>query len=755
MKINRALSIVLAALMVVAMLPAYAFASTAGTVTIAGDSGFVSAPAGTYSKLTYTATYSSGGDSVTDPTAFSWEVTEDDAPATDVWCVDGEFIVAGGASGTYNIVATHKATGIESAEFPVVVTASTLYDWSTNVPTSGAKLATTDADGNAYHAGTGSSSSDINLTNNSSNIKTVRLRVRKPSANTKTIVIEDKNWKNSLKTADVAGTTDKYNIYQNNNGKAYYICDGTGAYVQLDKDEWYEISYEFYINESKVAVRIDDVPQKFKASSGIVEQLSYDVTGTNSFRAYIDIDDAVAFSGVEYSPDLEIESVEKEIIVPQAEGSKAYIQLTASSLIYGSENITWSIPQTTGVSIDEATGLVTVTNAASAGTVKVTATQAGMTSETAITLKVVNEDFEAYDVGATPSNWFYSSVASDDASNQYHSKQSSMDYIGWYFRNVKDVAKYGSMVIEFKFKCSTKSAKAAIRRSDSSNWTDDYVNLGLPSGWTSAKMVYNNTKNANGKYTLTAFVGDEMRVYNQELAFSGDLTSVAIHADAIDDFKVYGVDFAVPEAYDVALSNTAPGSELALSYKYYNEGIVAENGTEIVWSYADAENSAEWTPLSEYDDKTSIDASTTATLKGKYVKAVVTPKCVNPYTNEAVAGTPAEAVALIDDVVLSSECTVDGSAFDIANDLLAAGKTLSYTLSANQIQETAETYMVVAATYTADGKELLSADAKELTTEKDVVKSITVSATKTGDSIIKLFVFKKADISPVIYNLIK
>ena len=99
MKINRALSIVLAALMVVAMLPAYAFASTAGTVTIAGDSGFVSAPAGTYSKLTYTATYSSGGDIVTDPTAFNWEVTEDDAPATDVWCVDGEFIVSGGASG--------------------------------------------------------------------------------------------------------------------------------------------------------------------------------------------------------------------------------------------------------------------------------------------------------------------------------------------------------------------------------------------------------------------------------------------------------------------------------------------------------------------------------------------------------------------------------------------------------------------------------------------------------------------------------
>lgn len=751
MKINRAFSIVLVALMVVAMLPASAFASATGTVTIAGNSGFVSAPTGAYSKLTYTATYSSGGDVVTDPTAFSWEVTKDGAPATDVWCVDGEFIVSGGASGTYHIVATHKATGIESEEFPVVVTASTLYDWSNNIPASGAKAVTLEENGNAYHAGGGTWASDLDLTNNSSNIKTVRLKVRTPSTCTSSTALEDKSWSNSLKISAVTGTN-KYNIYQKSSSN-YYICDDTGAYVQFDRDRWYEFSYEYNVSDGKATVRIEDVIQKFKVGSDIVDRVPYVTTGTstNAFRAYIDIDDAVTFSGVEYSPDLKIENPEKEIIVPQADGNKAYIQLAASSLIHGSENIIWSVPATNGVSIDANTGLVTVTNAASAGTVKVTATQAGMTAEIDITLKVVNEDFEAYDVGVTPSPWFYSNVASE-GDGQYNSKATGKDYIGRTSTDVNDVVKSGSMVIEFKFK---GNAKSTVRRTDTTNWTDDYVNLGSPSSWTVAKMVYNNTKNANGKYTLTAFVGDEMLVYNQELVFSGGLSNIAIHAASIDDFKVYGVDFAVPAAYDVALSNTAPGSELALSYKYYNEGSVAENGTEIVWSYADSRDSSEWTPLSDYGDKTSIDASKTAALKGKYVKAVVTPKCVNPYTNEVVAGAPEEAVALIDDVALSAECTVDGSAFDIDSNFLDAGKTLSYTLSANQIQETPVTYMVVAATYTADGKELLFADAKDLTTVKDTEQSITVSATKTEDSIIKIFVFKKVDISPVIYKPVK
>ena len=64
MKINRALSIVLVALMLVAMLPTFAFAAGTGTVTIAGNSEFVSAPVGEYSKLTYVATYNSGVEGV-------------------------------------------------------------------------------------------------------------------------------------------------------------------------------------------------------------------------------------------------------------------------------------------------------------------------------------------------------------------------------------------------------------------------------------------------------------------------------------------------------------------------------------------------------------------------------------------------------------------------------------------------------------------------------------------------------------------
>lgn len=754
MKINRALSIVLVALMLVAMLPTFTFASATGTVTIAGNSEFVSAPVGTYSKLTYTAAYSDGqAAEISDPTAFSWEVTKGGTPATDVWCVDGEFIVAGGASGTYNIVATHKATGAKSAAFPVAVTASTLYDWSTNIPASGAKAVTTDTDGNAYHAGADNGYSNFTYATTGgleSGVKTVQLKFRFPEGvyGYKTVLGDTAQWKENIKTSNITADNKTFTLYRQSNGINYAVCDLSGKEKVFNVGSWYELSLAFDLNSGTCDLYVDGELCKIKSDKVIAW---YNGSSTSAFRFYTNADDAVTYSGIPYSPDLEIGSVEKEIIVPQADGNKAYIQLTASSLIYGSENITWSVPATAGVSIDANTGLVTVTNAASAGTVKVTATQAGMTAETDITLKVVNEDFEAYDVGKAPSPWFYSNIASD-GDGKYISISGS--YIGRSSTDVNDVVKSGSMVIEFKFKGDNK-AKAGVRRADANNWTDDYVHFGSHSSWTAAKMVYNNSKNANGKYTLTAFVGDEMLVYNQELVFSGDIGNITIYVDSIDDFKMYGVDFAVPAAYDVALSNTAPGSELALSYKYYNEGSVAESGTEIVWSYADSKDSANWTDLTEYNNKTSIDAAKTATLKGKYVKAVVTPKCVNPYTNEVVAGAPVEKVVVIDDVLLSSNYTVDGNSFNIDSDFLAAGKTLSYTFGATQIQDDAVTYMVVAAKYTADGKELLSADAKELTTEKDALKSITVSATKTEDSIIKLFVFKKADISPVIYNPVK
>jgi len=779
MKINRALSIVLVALMLVAMLPTFAFAAGTGTVTISGNSEFVSAPVGEYSKLTYVATYNSGEEGatdVTDPTAFSWEVTEDGVAATDVWCVDGEFIVKGGATGTYNITATHKETGLKSADFSVTVTASTVRN--------GDDGAGEDTDGNKYYnTNLNISTDDYHLSSGQpdAGFKTLNFRFKISSdgfsSGKKRILCDTTGWKDPIGARNnVEGTpSDKFAL-ASEAGVFSPVCDLSGNIKFLDYDTWYELSVVFDVpSDITVIPRITDlwlegehcktwnvgnkiVNDSVALNDGVIENL----------RFYPNSDDIVMYSGAPYFPAPVIKET-GEIYIPQASGVKNYVQLSASSIIYGSDGITWSIPETPGVSIDANTGLVTVTNEAVAGTVKVTATQQGFTGTADLVLKVISEDFEAGGNNGVPGSntklpWFYSVVASEDNGNQYAeygNDTGNHGFIGNYpidARNPESqkidessITADGSMVMEFKFKRSG----GANTRFIFDNIHTKSINLGSSEDWATAKLVYSTPKNLGDTYILNAIVDGELIYHNYVCDENVGLYRIQFQTEAIDDFKLYGADFAVPEVYDVTLPDTAPGSELALTYKYFNEGSVAENGTEIVWSYADSENSENWTDLTAFDNKTAIDAETTATLKGKYVKAVVTPKTVNPYTNEVVAGASAEAVALIDDVVLSTECTVDGNSFNIDSDSLAAGKTLSYTISATQIQEDAETYMVVAATYTADGKELLAADAKDLTTEKGDAKSVTVSATKAEDSMIKVFVFKKADISPVIYNPVK
>lgn len=424
MKINRALSIVLVALMVVAMLPAFAFASATGTVTITGNSSFVSAPEGTYSKLTYVAAYSDGQAVVTDnPKAFSWKVTENGAPATDVWCVDGEFIVSGGAEGTYNIVATHKATGTKSADFPVTVTTSTVYDWSTK-----------------FLSG----------------------------YNTKNLVTED--------------------------GNTYYK-----AIIDID------CSGDSALNEGVKTVNL-----KFKVPEG---------TDTSKHNAYIIR-----------------ENVDKN----------SFITATSDTTYYTLPDNTFALTRKGGswLPLCDVSGNV----------------------------KALNYD-----------RWYELSVVFDLPD----SESGNAEIIGLYL---------------------------------------------------------------DGEYCKTRLV---------------------------------------------------------------NKDVIYES---VSWEHANTSKLRFGQPS---DD-------------------------IVMYSGEPYSG-----------VIPSSEYTVDGAAFDIDSDTLAVGKTLSYTFSANQIQDTAETYMVVAAKYTADGKELLTADAKDLTTVAGSKISVTVSAEKTEGSIIKVFVFKKADISPVIYNPVK
>ncbi|MBR5218094.1 MAG: hypothetical protein IKV89_00040, partial [Clostridia bacterium] len=314
MKINRALSIVLAALMVVAMLPAYAFASAAGTVTISGNSSFVSAPSGTYSKQTYTAVYND----VTDPKAFSWEVTKDGVLATDVWCVDGEFIVAGGANGTYNIVATHKATGAKSAEFPVTVTASVLYDYDNNIPPDNnitTDKLTTEADGNKYYNTV--TVIDYSLAGSGvAEFKTFSFKFKVPTGtgfgnwNQYDLVLDRSSYKGPIIATDYSldgVPTGKYTLAVKGSGSFFPLCDAKGNYKPLDFDTWYELSVVFEIpvsgNPKVAALYLEDEYYKTRTIGGAINESGVDLAGTGASRwnFYSSCDDIVMYSGAPYS----------------------------------------------------------------------------------------------------------------------------------------------------------------------------------------------------------------------------------------------------------------------------------------------------------------------------------------------------------------------------------------------------------------------------------------------------------------------
>jgi len=732
MRINRALCIVLAALLICTVLPVVSFAS--GTVTVSGEANFVSAPEGTYSKLAYTATYDNGTDAaITDPAAFTWEVTEDGTPATDVFCINGELIVAGGAEGTYVLTATHTASGTKSADFPITVTKST------SMYTDGEILAAT----NTKLSLTLSDSQNI-----TSGVKTVTFKFRIPSTatgNSEKFLTEEKGWKESIK---VSASSTTFRLYRNYSG-TNYIKNQDGEDVTFNYDTWYEFAYVYDMTNSKYSVYIDGKPCKISSASEVPF-----VSGMSSHNYYVynDICDAVAFSGVEYTPSVEIES-DNTILIPQASGKKTHCEFSASSLFYGSDNITWSIPEITGVSIDENTGVITVTDEASAGNVTVTATQNGLTGTATLNLIAINEDFSSYTEGSTLTSPFVGSPKPAlDGTNMYASRVHN-EYIGYYFPKVGGsyTSGTGNVVVEFKYKSSTSGTGILLKKS--SGWNKKII-LGTTSTWKDVKVIYNPDAN-----TMTMFVDGYLQasVYNTPDNLSDrELERVLMYAEAVDDIKIYNVSSSTPGICGAAFSSTVPGTEMKLTYQYVDEGGMPDNGTTIAWSYADTKDSATWQPLSQYDNMCTIDAEKTAELSEKYIKAVITPKHAERYGTGVVTGESFEIITQITNIQKAYSYSKDGAAFDVASDVLSDGETLSLTFSAYQVAENAtNTYMVVMAQFTADGKELVLADAKELTTVFGSEQSVTVSQTKDSNNIIKVFVWEKAGLVPVQWHTVK
>lgn len=746
MKIKRILSIVLVAFLISTILPVVSFAS--GTVTVSGQANFVSAPAGTCSKLAYTATYDNGTDAaVTDPAAFTWEVTKNGAVASDVFCVNGDLIVAGGAEGAYALTATHTATGTKSADFAIAVTPSVLYDWSTNIPTSGAVSARTDENGNAYHAGGDAGTSNFDFSNSNglnTGVKTVQFKFMLPIGTTGwPSIIGDRAWKEYI-TVDIK-TDGTYNIIRKTNGTGYYICDVSGNNKVLKLGSWYELSYVFDLDKGTCDLYLDGEYCKIKKSSGIVEIPWNETASTSQFRFYKNADDAVTYSGTPYTPSLKIDG-DKTILVPQAQGKTAQCKFVASSLFGGSDNVTWSIPETTGVSIDANTGVVTVTDAASAGTVTVTANQNGLTDTANLNLFVINDDFSSYTEGTTIGSPYVGSPKSAlEGTNMYASRVHS-EYIGYYLPVVdgKYTIGTGNVVVEYKYKSSTNGTGILLKKTTGWNKKHALAANGL---WEDVKIVYNPQTNR-----MTLFVNDYLQtsVYNKLDNLDGRLLErVLMYAEAVDDLKIYNVSESYPEVYIPTLGAVAPGSEMTLSYYYYDEGGMTENGTEIAWSYADSKDSATWTSLPEYDGKKTIDKTKTAELANKYIKAVITPKHADRYSNELIAGNAVTVVSQITDVVCDYAYTKDSAKFNPSTDSVNTNETLALKFTATQLGDSKVTYMVVMAQYSADGKELIGIDSRELTTAKNSDESITVSQKKEDSNIIKAFVWKKDGLIPV------
>lgn len=709
MKTKKLLSVILVFAMIIALVPTVSFAAI---LAINGSGTFISI-SGTdrYSKMPYTLTVD-GEDKTLDAT---WDVTKDGLPATDVWFMDGNLVVKGGAEGTYTLNATYNGQN-ESKTIKLVACAQPV---SYTNPVSKSYSTAYAENGEAELYG--------------------------------------------LQTLEFDATlATSMEFYHGDWNHVYFKREGNQlAFKDVTKKEWDRNATNYTTGEKyRIKLVFDYDNNKFSAYVGdVVEVNNYAMTAytvSNAFtirKSSFNTEDLICYSGVECPSPISITVAGgKSLLIPQAEGS-AKIKLSAESAILGNEGYSWSIPTpTTGVSIDALTGIVTVDNTASAGTVTVAASKNGYTGQGTITLKAINDEITE----ASPIVAGKTTIVADAnaAGNYYIQSAESSRY------NHKDIpySNDGMSIVYDMMVRGTRCTFYFITTDGVWNYAqissfggyDSWTNANT---WINLKVVVNPITNK-----FTAFLGGERVTIAREsiTSPSSPIDYVQISYVDIDSIKIYNISDSTPLVTDAAISNPLVGGTAQLNYDFVSlDG--ATDASEIAWSIATSENGT----YDIIDGQTAKTLSVTDDMAGKWLKATITPKHKTQFDQTSyIAGEPVEVKVKVKSalgVTYSVKDSYESQASTpfTPGDALADGKYFVATVEITQMDDTARNVMIAVAKYSESGDELIAVDCKTLSTASKGASDInSIVIDKTGGKM-KLFVWDNATLAPIRNDIIK
>ena len=730
--IKKLISILLCLMLLVSVLPQSGFAADTQidilTEKKTGDSSVVKPIPGKMSEITYKIQQDGVSANSSD---FNWSV----APEGQGVSVgdNGNVKISGDTTlESFNLTATLKSDSSVSVTKAVAVENPINYDFDTTNSATPQPVAS-DADGNVYMTANSTAeekftdlylSKAVALTNGQS---TVKFKFRIPSGTTSKYFLYDSGWGTRIELTN----SSSFNLNLKNGTVDKYIATG------LSYGKWYELKIEFDFNSGKYSFYVDNTTNQYVKNIAMPDKTK---TATGLKLKY-NIDDVMAYSGFDYTPELNIIENSKSLLVPTVNNRTASVKFEATS-DDTSAPITWSLAENySGVTIDPATGVVTVANTANAGDVTVKASQGTLEKTASLNLTKFDEDFEGFSSDATPSSpWNKGKFINEDG-NTYISDTGN-DTIRF---TLPKVNSGNNLVLEADI--------AYINGTITLYALNSWIKLEQPTnfsffnrtGWNKLKLIIDYK---NSVYSL--FINNEIVAYCTAINGIKDISALGFGRAKLDNVTVYNVSNTSPEALNAELSDVLAGDNAVISYKYFDESGMAENCTDIKWYISDSKDSG-YTLINGANEKTLL---TTNEMAGKYLKAVVTPAHNDEFDPSSTkTGEAVEAICHVFDMSAEvTSVTAGGKDVDFGKTNVSADETNVEAIFNLKTAPNTEKTFVLALAYYTDGV-LTKLDYQEVTLDENTQTSSKTLNTISGAGTYKLFAWDKKANTPLIQSL--
>lgn len=740
--IKKLTSILLCVMLLVSVLPNVALA--ADTVTILTerktDDSSVSKPLpGKMSKITYKIQLN--GESA-EASQFDWSVSpENQGVSVDE---NGNVKISGDTLlESFNLSATSKTDPTVTATRAISVEAPLYYDFD-NTNTETPKNTATDTDDNVYMAADSTYSekyTDLSFGKNlamTGGQSTVKFKFRVPIGNASATTnyayqyfMAESGWGTYVYIVDPDAEKKTFSLQLRPHG-------GTNQkfVTGVTYDEWHEMKIEYNFDTMKYQFYVD----------GTASQLTSIPTATqtkSTLKFKYDIDDVIAYSGFDYTPELNISENSKSLLVPTVNNRTTSVKFEATS-DDTSTPITWSLAENyTGVTINSQTGLVTVGNTASSGDITVKASQGTQEKTATLTLSKIYEDFESFNCGdAATSPWSpsYGTITSDG--NSKYISISNSDSIRYFLPNVNSGE---NLVFEADFG-NGNTGRVTLYANNAGDWKDIAIptefDVYSQTKWQKLKIVLDYK---NSSYSI--FINETPIKLNVKLADIAQRKTLAFSRAKLDNVTIYNVSNTAPEALDLELPDVVAGNNAVLSYKYFDESGISENCTDIKWYISDSKDSG----YTLIEDANGKEFATSNEMIGKYLKVVVTPAHIDEFDPSVTkTGAAKEAICRVLDMSAEvTSVTVGGEAADFGKTNVSADETnVEAIFNLKTAPNTEKTFVLALAYYTDDV--LTKLDYQEVTLDENTQTSSKTLNLTSGAGIYKIFAWDENANTPLI-----